>query len=79
MPRYYFDVHDGDHYSRDESGLCLPEVGKVWEIAVPMVDEIARAKHHRQPPHTVSVVVRDGEGRIVYRSDHVGRRQEETA
>lgn len=79
MPRYFFDVRDGDRYSRDERGISLPEVGKVWEVAVPMVDEIARAKQHLHPPHAVSVVVRDEQGSVVYRSDHVGRREGETA
>lgn len=73
MPRFFFDVRDGDRYSRDEHGIVLPDVGRVWEIAVPMVDEIAKAKAHLQPPHSISVVVRDEGDVVVYRSDHVGR------
>lgn len=79
MPRYFFDVRDGDRIDRDESGIVLPDVGKVWEVAVPMVDEIAAAKRHLQPPHAIAVVVRDEAGTVVYRSDHVGRRSVETA
>ena len=73
MPRFFFDVRDGDGYDRDPRGLVLPDVSRVWEIAVPMVDEIAMAKAHLRPRHSISVVVRDAEGVVVYRSDHVGR------
>ena len=79
MPRFFFDVRDGERVSRDETGIVLPDVGQVWEIAVPMVDEIAAAKRHLQPPHAVAVLVRDEGGTLVYRSDHVGRRAGETA
>ena len=73
MPRFFFDVRDGDRYDRDARGLDLADVSRVWEVAVPLVDEIARAKAHLHPPHSISVVVRDAEGAVVYRSDHVGR------
>ena len=72
MPRYYFDVRDGDDVSRDRHGIDLPSVRHVWEIAVPMVDEIA-AKRDARPGRTVSVVVRDASVSVVYRSDHHGR------
>ena len=71
MPRYFFDVQDGECYGRDDQGMDLPDVGSVWEIAVPMVDDIAKSKHHMHPPYTISVVVRDAADVVVYRSDQV--------
>ena len=73
MPRFFFDVRDGDRYDRDARGVVLADVSRVWEVAVPMVDEIAMARAHRHPPHSISVVVRDEAGAVVYRSDHVRR------
>ena len=29
MPRYFFDVDDGDRQTRDEVGLCLPNLKDV--------------------------------------------------
>ena len=45
MPRYFFDIHDGERATRDDSGIELPSVDHLWEIAVSMVDDIARAKY----------------------------------
>ena len=73
MPRYFFDVHDGERHTRDDSGIELPSVAHVWEIAVPMVDDIARAEHGGTPSRTISVVVRDVCEEVVYRSDIIGR------
>jgi hypothetical protein len=73
MPRYFFDVHDGERHSLDQSGIELPSVAHVWEIAVPMVDEIVRVEHEGLPSQTVSVVVRDVCDVVVYRSEFVGR------
>lgn len=68
MPRFFFDVQDGERCIRDEQGIDLPHVNRVWEIAVPMVDDIAKAKGHMQPPQSVSVVVRDASDIVVYQS-----------
>ncbi len=73
MPRYFFDVHDGERQTRDDRGIELPSVAHVWEIAVPMVDDIARAEYGGTPSRTISVVVRDVCDVVVYRSDIIGR------
>ena len=73
MPRYFFDIHDGERATRDESGIELPSVDHLWEIAVSMVDDIARAKYGGAPSRTISVVVRDVGDMVVYRSHIVGR------
>ena len=73
MPRYFFDIHDGGRQTRDDRGVELPGVDHVWEIAVPMVDDIARTEYGGAPSRTISVVVRDVRDVVVYRSDFVGR------
>ena len=73
MPRYFFDVHGGKRQTRDDRGIELPSVAHVWEIAVPMVDDIARAEYGGTPSRTISVVVRDVGDEVVYRSDIIGR------
>ncbi len=73
MPRYFLDVHDGERHTRDDSGIELPSVAHVWEIAVPMVDDIAKAEYGGSPSRTISVVVRDVCDVVVYQSNILGR------
>ena len=73
MPRYFFDVYDGKSCNRDERGIELPNVTLVWEIAVPMLDGIAKQDYGGSPSRDISVVVRDVCDVVVYRSDFVRR------
>ncbi len=72
MPRYFFDVHDGGRQIRDDRGIELPGVDHVWEIAAPMVDDVAKSEYGGSPSRTISVV-RDVRDIVVYRSDIVGQ------
>lgn len=42
MPRYYFDVHDGEKGTRDEDGLDLDGDDRALKEAVKALPEIAR-------------------------------------
>jgi hypothetical protein len=42
MPRYYFDVHEGDHFVPDEVGLVLPNLETARDQATRALAEIAR-------------------------------------
>lgn len=72
MQRFFFDVQNGDRYSRDDSGIHLPHVNCIWQIAVVMADDVANAQGLVGPPQAVSVVVRDASGVVVYRSECAG-------
>ena len=69
MPRFFFDVQNGDRYARDDRGIDLPHVNCVWKIAVAMGDDVAKAEGRVSTPQAVSVVVRDASGATVYRSE----------
>ncbi len=73
MPRYFFDVHDGERQIRDDRGRELPSVAHIWKIAVPMVDDVAITEYGGTPSRILSVVVRDVSDVVVYRSNFVGR------
>ena len=73
MPRFYFDVYDDGRCSRDERGMDLPHVTRVWEIAVTMVDELARAKRYLHPPQSIYIVVRDSSDAVVYETRRLMR------
>ena len=73
MPHFYFDMYDDGRCTRDEIGIDLPDVNRVWEIAIPMVDEIAKSKQHLHPPYSIYVVVRNSADVVVYETRHLVR------
>mgnify|MGYP001119505958 CR=1 FL=1 len=42
MPRYYFDLRDGDDLSLDEEGLALPSIDRVQDEAARSLADMAR-------------------------------------
>ena len=42
MPRYYFDVHEGDHEAVDEDGLDCPNIEAAQREAFLALSDIAR-------------------------------------
>lgn len=62
MPRYYFDLLDGEDLVKDEEGMDLPNISsaqtEATEFLTNMVEDIAT----RQSNPPMSIEVRDSEG-----------------
>ncbi|MGE7368297.1 DUF6894 family protein [Neorhizobium sp. NPDC001467] len=62
MPRYFFDVHNGNGASRDEHGLELSSADRVMsEISRIMLD-IARDEFPSQEEGRIAIFARDERG-----------------
>jgi len=57
MPLYYFDIHDGERFTRDETGLALSDGKAARDAAIEALPEIARHAllNGNQRKYTVSV------------------------
>ena len=61
--RYYFDIRDGDHVSRDEVGVELRNIDAAHTEAAVAVTEMARDYLPSDGPHRVlGIHVRDSAG-----------------
>lgn len=76
MPRYYFDVHEGEHITTDIEGMDLPTVEIAWEEAARSLAELARDTIPKQADkgpghaerswdHQVKIDVRDDSGPLL--------------
>jgi hypothetical protein len=69
MPRYYFDMRDGDELAVDEEGLVLSDMRAVQIEAAKSLADMARdAVHsHSTAPgmHRMAIEVRDGFGPVM--------------
>ena len=66
MPRYYFDITDADHTTRDEHGHDLADDGEARDQAVAVLPDIARDELPDGDQHEFRVTVRNGDGAVVY-------------
>jgi hypothetical protein len=65
MSRYFFDLHNGDGATRDESGLELSTRESVTREVSRILLDVVQDEIGDQPNGAVSVVVRDDSGRAV--------------
>ena len=68
MPRYYFDLREGDKIAPDDEGTELDSVSQVQVEAARALAEMARDAINRSPDlidYQKSVQVRDDNGRPV--------------
>jgi hypothetical protein len=68
MPRYYFDIRDGDDLAPDEEGLDLPSIERVQEEAARSLADMARDAVRRNRDgagHEMAIEVRDDEGAVL--------------
>ncbi|MGX9429916.1 MULTISPECIES: DUF6894 family protein [Bradyrhizobium] len=68
MPRYYFDMRDGDELAVDEEGLVLSDVRAVQAEAAKSLADMAREAVHGSPvagKHHMAIEVRDGFGPVM--------------
>jgi hypothetical protein len=60
MPRFYFDIRDGDKVISDDAGLELPDIHAARKLAARAVGEMARDAAADVAPRTIAVEVKDG-------------------
>ena len=70
MPRYFFDLRDGDDLAVDEEGLELRSIQAVQEEAARSLADMARdeVRRHSNDPnkrHRMAIEVRDDNGPLL--------------
>jgi hypothetical protein len=65
MPRYYFDLHDGDQFITDETGLALPGIREARYEAIRVMADFARDAVQVVAYRELGVEVRDQSGKTV--------------
>ena len=67
MPRYYFDVRDGDEVAPDEEGLELSSIEAVREEAALSLADMARdaVRKNHDGARLMAVEVRDDNGPVL--------------
>lgn len=68
MPRYYFDIHDGDHLSPDFDGIDCLTPSMMRDEAIAVLPGIARDVLPDGDIRNLWVEVRDDQGRHVFRA-----------
>ena len=68
MPRYFFDVLDGD-ITADDDGKMVESRGAVEAIALRIMLDVARFELMKSSENGLSVIVRDESGTEVYRTE----------
>lgn len=64
MPRFYFDVLDGDSLTRDDTGLEFPNLDAAEDEAARAIADIARDSLPKCRGSELCVRVRDADGRL---------------
>jgi hypothetical protein len=68
MPRYFFDLHDGEYFTQDNTGLLCSSLADVSDQAVSVLPDIARDELPDGPARTFWVRVRHEDGRYIFRA-----------
>ena len=64
MPRYFFDVRDGEELILDEDGIELTDLDAAFREAARSLVEIS-SKGSRNVGSGMAIVVRDGSGTVL--------------
>jgi hypothetical protein len=67
MPRYYFDIHDGETFTQDLGGLELEDVAAAQAEAQRALAEVAKDKLPDKNRRDFTATVRDEAGQTVLR------------
>ena len=65
MPRYYFDIRDGEYVQKDNEGTVLNGVAEAKAQAVRTLPDLARDEMPSGPQREFVIEVRDENGRPV--------------
>jgi hypothetical protein len=68
MPLFYFDIDDGERFTRDEQGLDCPDRKAARDYAIGVLPDLAREALPDGDRHEIVVTVRDESGRNVFRA-----------
>ena len=69
MIRYFFDIHDGAGFHRDEIGDEFEGIEDARQQVQALLPDMARDEHPSGDFHTIVCDVRDSIDRIVYRGE----------
>lgn len=73
MPRYFFDVDDGERRTRDETGLDLTSVNEVERETRILLQNLSVPEVLSRKDRVFTAAVRDDRGVTVYRGSAVLR------
>jgi hypothetical protein len=68
MPRYFFDIDDGERFTRDDQGLDCAGPEAMREAAIGVLPNIARDELPDGDRHDFTVKVRDEGGRYLFQA-----------
>ena len=68
MPRYFFDINDGERASTDDVGCDLPARQSVRNQAIGVLPNIARDELPDGDTRVFTCSVREETGRVIYRA-----------
>ncbi len=68
MPRYFFDINDGDHSTRDDVGIELPDLQLARRKAIGVLPDLARDVLPDGDHHEITSMVRDDAGHVLLRA-----------
>lgn len=68
MPHYFIETNDGDSFHRDRDGLDLKDDQAARVQAIAALPDMARDKIPDGDRRRLSVAVRNGDGRLIYRA-----------
>lgn len=68
MPQFYFDIDDGERFTRDDGGLDCPDRRAARDYAIGVLPDLAREALPDGDRHEIVVTVRDESGRNVFRA-----------
>lgn len=66
--RYYFDIHDGEHFTHDDEGLACLSLKAMRDAAIKVLPDIARDELPDGDRRDFTVKVRDESGDYVFRA-----------
>lgn len=68
MPRYFFDIHDGERFTPDDTGLEFPDARAARDKAVSALPDIARDLMPDGQKRVFVVAIRDETGTTLFRA-----------
>jgi hypothetical protein len=66
--RYFFDIHNGNELTRDESGIVLDGINEARDEAAEALSELASGAPREANPRDFAIEVRDENGEPVLKA-----------
>ncbi|WP_414471355.1 DUF6894 family protein [Microvirga sp. M2] len=68
MDRFYFDIHDGERFTRDKVGNLCPSRKAMRDAAIKVLPDIARDELPDGDQRDFTVKVRDASGQYLFQA-----------